>query len=124
MTDGRPISQGYEPFPSFRGWGDGYDASVVDEYALALDQARQQVTDEAMEHAVRVATRYAAVDTGAIGDSPALELRVRDVLPTLSTVADLKIDAWCERQVALLIRDADRRAAELAAEAADVPPTT
>ncbi|MGL4745782.1 MAG: Fic family protein, partial [Dermatophilaceae bacterium] len=56
----------YEPFPGFVGWCDDYDLSVVDRYARLLEESRDEASPETMERAVRVATRYAAVDTGAI----------------------------------------------------------
>jgi len=56
----------YEPFPGFVGWADGFDSTTVDAYANRLDEARAVATPEAMAAAVQVATRYAAVDTGAI----------------------------------------------------------
>ncbi|MDQ3714678.1 MAG: Fic family protein [Actinomycetota bacterium] len=65
MNEGAPRGQ-YERFPSFHGWCDDFDSAVVDSYADLLDQARASATDEAMRAAVEVATRYAAVDTGAI----------------------------------------------------------
>ncbi|MGI8721800.1 MAG: hypothetical protein ACR2JG_06185 [Geodermatophilaceae bacterium] len=55
-----------EPFPSFLGWCDDFDFAVVDSYADLPDQARASATQQAMRAAVEVATRYAAVDTGAI----------------------------------------------------------
>ncbi len=50
----------------FVGWADGFDSTTVDAYANRLDEARAVATPEAMAAAVQVATRYAAVDTGAI----------------------------------------------------------
>jgi Fic family protein len=57
---------GYAPFPPVAGWCDGFDAGVVDRFAALLEESRAASTGDAMEAAVRVATRYAAVDTGAI----------------------------------------------------------
>lgn len=56
----------YEPFPAFDSWHVDFDSSVVDQFSALLETTKQQVTEEAMATAVRVATRYAAVDTGAI----------------------------------------------------------
>ena len=56
----------YEPFPPFEGWSEGFDTSAVDQYAALLDEARTNTSDDSMRAAVQVATRYAAVDTGAI----------------------------------------------------------
>jgi len=56
----------YEPFPAFRDWNVHFDPSVVDGYAARLEQARAKATPETQRRALEVATRYAAVDTGAI----------------------------------------------------------
>lgn len=63
--DGDPPEH-YQPFPPFTGWCDDFDASVVDRYAESLAALRGSVRREALDRAVAVATRYAAVDTGAI----------------------------------------------------------
>lgn len=57
----------YEPFPAFVDWFNGvFDAAVVDRYGQRLAEAKATATPEQLEHALAVATRYAAVDTGAI----------------------------------------------------------
>lgn len=56
----------YRPFPAFDGWAGNFDAAVIDQYAALLTQTRRSVSRESLAAAVRVATRYAAVDTGAI----------------------------------------------------------
>jgi len=56
----------YEPFPAFADWGVDFDPSVVDAYADRLRQAKESASEEAQRRALEVATRYAAVDTGAI----------------------------------------------------------
>ncbi len=56
----------HEPFPAFSDWKVDFDSSVVDAYAARLNAARATATPEAQKRALRVATRYAAVDTGAI----------------------------------------------------------
>ncbi len=59
----------YQPFPSVSEWTRDFGSTVftgVDSFAAALEAARAEVTPEALRQAVRVATRYAAVDTGAI----------------------------------------------------------
>jgi Fic family protein len=66
MAEGAAATEGYQLFPPVDGWAAEFDASVVDEYAEALDDTRRRATTEALDRAVRVATRYAAVDTGAI----------------------------------------------------------
>ena len=59
-------TQRYEPFPAFADWAARFDPSVADQHAALLEQAREGATRERLDRAVRVATRYAAVDTGAI----------------------------------------------------------
>jgi Fic family protein len=56
----------YEPFPAFEDWRVDFDPTVVDAYADRLQKARAVSTPEARERALQIATRYAAVDTGAI----------------------------------------------------------
>ncbi|MCL2783732.1 MAG: Fic family protein [Propionibacteriaceae bacterium] len=56
----------YQPFPRFVDWPVLFSANLVDQYAERLDRVRQSATPEARERALTVATRYAAVDTGAI----------------------------------------------------------
>lgn len=58
--------ESYRPFPNFPGWAADFDPVTVEVYAARLADARAAATPEAMEAAVNVATRYAAVDTGAI----------------------------------------------------------
>jgi Uncharacterized conserved protein len=63
-------SGGYRPFPSFAAWADeGLDGPALTTYerfAALLAEAKQTATREDLQAAVRTATRYAAVDTGAI----------------------------------------------------------
>lgn len=56
----------YEPFPAFDRWDVDFDATTVERFAALLDEARERSTPAARDAAVRIATRYAAVDTGAI----------------------------------------------------------
>jgi Fic family protein len=56
----------YEPFPAFAEWRVDFDSSVVDAYSERLQRARAASTPEARRRALEIATRYAAVDTGAI----------------------------------------------------------
>ena len=56
----------YEPFPAFADWAIDFDPSVVDSYAERLKRAKESSTPEALNKAVEIAKRYAAVDTGAI----------------------------------------------------------
>lgn len=57
----------YKPFPNLLDWFAGeFDASGFDKYAHLLAQSRAKATPEALDAALSAATRYAAVDTGAI----------------------------------------------------------
>lgn len=56
----------YKPFPAFSDWTPAFDPGTVAPFADRLSALRSQVTQEQIEAAVHVATRYAAVDTGAI----------------------------------------------------------
>ena len=56
----------YEPFPAFGEWNVDFDPGVVDAFGERLRQARTSATPEAQQRALTIATRYAAVDTGAI----------------------------------------------------------
>lgn len=64
MTSGDAV--GYQPFPSFARWAPEFDSSTVDRFTDLLDTARSESTLESVNRAVRITTRYAAVDTGAI----------------------------------------------------------
>ena len=62
MTD-----EGYQPFPDVAAWtAVPFDPTTYDQYAAMLEQARAEATEEAREHAVTTAIRYAGADTGAI----------------------------------------------------------
>ena len=57
----------YRPIPDFIDWFDGIvDSSVADRYADLLAASRSGATEQQLSAALDVATRYAAVDTGAI----------------------------------------------------------
>jgi len=57
----------YTPIPDFVDWFQGvFDSSVADRYRDLLASSRAVATPEHLETALAVATRYAAVDTGAI----------------------------------------------------------
>lgn len=62
MTD----SPAYAPFPSFSEWSGDVELSAVDRAAAALHDAKAAAGESALARAVEIATRYAAVDTGAI----------------------------------------------------------
>lgn len=57
---------GYRPFPSFDGWSVSTDLGLVRRSSAALQQVKRRTDPENLARAVRIATRYAAVDTGAI----------------------------------------------------------
>jgi len=56
----------YQPFPQFADWDVSFDEGVFNGYAARLQQVKAHATGEDARRAVEVATRYAAVDTGAI----------------------------------------------------------
>lgn len=57
----------YRPFPSFGDWDvSAFEASDFERYARLLKETMAFATPEALEAAMTAATRYAAVDTGAI----------------------------------------------------------
>ena len=56
----------YVPFPTFAEWTVDFDPAIVDSYAERLQRAQESSTPEDLRRAVEIATRYAAVDTGAI----------------------------------------------------------
>jgi Fic family protein len=59
--------EGYQPFPDIAAWvAAPFDPMTYEQYAALLDQARADATEEARDHAVRTAIRYAGTDTGAI----------------------------------------------------------
>jgi hypothetical protein len=63
-----PVSEpGYQPFPSFTEWaGVTVDESSFAGYASVLDELRSRPDGQPLTRAVAVATRAAAIDTGAI----------------------------------------------------------
>lgn len=48
------------------GWLPSYNGSLVDEVGEQIEKARERYGQEAADRAVEVASRYAAVDTGAL----------------------------------------------------------
>lgn len=57
----------YQPFPDISAWtAVPFDPTTYEQYAALLEDARANATEEAREHAVRTAIRYAGTDTGAI----------------------------------------------------------
>jgi Fic family protein len=57
----------YEPFPSFESFAaSGFDLVTVTEFVGVLEAAKNASEPEKLRHAVDRATRWAAVDTGAI----------------------------------------------------------
>ncbi|MDR0283594.1 MAG: Fic family protein [Propionibacteriaceae bacterium] len=59
-------SDSYVPFPSFPEWNADFDPLVVDQYAERLRRAQETASPEVHQRALAIATRTAAVDTGAI----------------------------------------------------------
>jgi Fic family protein len=57
----------YTPIPDYLDWfSEIFDSSVADRYADLLSASRSGATADQLDAALAVATRYAAVDTGAI----------------------------------------------------------
>lgn len=67
MTAGQdPQAGAYAPFATFADWAPAFDTSTIDQFASLLNSDKATVDTAALDAAVRIATRYAAVDTGAI----------------------------------------------------------
>ena len=57
----------YKPFPTFSEWAQiSFDASTFRAFASQLRDAKEKATPVQLEEAVRIATKWAAVNTGAI----------------------------------------------------------
>src|SRR5689334_3700205 len=57
----------YIPFPPFRDWvATEFDRPTLDRFARLLEEARGSATAGRLRAAVETATKWAAVDTGAI----------------------------------------------------------
>lgn len=57
----------YEPFPSFKDWmGTSFLTDAFDRYAADLEAVKASADKDALVAAVEMATRWAAIDTGAI----------------------------------------------------------
>lgn len=62
-----PVAAGYQPFPGFGEWaGVRLDLSTFDGFVSVLDELRSRPDAAPLTRAVEVATRAAAIDTGAI----------------------------------------------------------
>jgi Fic family protein len=63
-----PADHLYRGFPAFSAWGKlpAGDADLWNRFAAGLAQRRQQASPESLQHAVEVAVRAAALDTGAL----------------------------------------------------------
>lgn len=61
------ISGVYNPFPTFVDWyAGGFEPAAFDRYAELLADAKANASEESLDAAMTAATRYAAIDTGAI----------------------------------------------------------
>ncbi len=60
------MTEEYRPFPDLVGWVPSVDLSSADGAFARLAEARVAVSPDDLERALTVATRYAAVDTGAL----------------------------------------------------------
>ena len=62
-----PIIEPYVPFPAFAGWlTEPFDGSLIDQFARELDRDHQELSSTSLNDAVEIATKWAAVNTGAI----------------------------------------------------------
>ena len=63
-----PLEGVYTPFPSFSEWLASFDVDVelFDSFAARLTAAKESSTPESMNRAIDIATKWAAIDTGAI----------------------------------------------------------
>ncbi|MCG7417329.1 Fic family protein [Microbacterium sp. ACRRU] len=63
----QPTIQPYEPFPPFEHWLSApFDSSAFDRFVSQLDDLRASTQPAMLEDAVRIATKWAAINTGAI----------------------------------------------------------
>lgn len=61
------ITHPYAPFPSFKEWNKiSVELGVVDSYSARMNNIKTTATPEALKTSMEVATKWAAVDTGAI----------------------------------------------------------
>ena len=57
----------YTPFPPFNEWAAGnFNSEVFDRFVDVLETTKREVSDGSLVRAVQTATKWAAVDTGAI----------------------------------------------------------
>jgi Fic family protein len=63
-----PPESVYTPFPSFQEWMASFDVdtALFDGFAARLTSAKGSSTPESMTRAIEIATKWAAIDTGAI----------------------------------------------------------
>jgi Fic family protein len=62
-----PIVEPYIPFPAFAEWLTApFDGSLIDQFARELDRDREELSSASLNDAVEIATKWAAVNTGAI----------------------------------------------------------
>jgi Fic family protein len=66
-SSGAPAREVYRPFPNFGDWDvSNFDPALADRYRALLAETKRTASPEDFARAVRVQTRAAAVDTGAI----------------------------------------------------------
>jgi Fic family protein len=65
MTE--PARGPYQRFPTFRDWSTTrFDEATVERFSALLQQTKEATSDDALLRAVQTATKWAAIDTGAI----------------------------------------------------------
>lgn len=63
----QPPIEPYQPFPAFNDFeGSGFAAGTFDDFKAQMEEAKSSATRDTLQEVVRIATRSAAVDTGAI----------------------------------------------------------
>jgi hypothetical protein len=112
----------YRPFPGFADWNVDFDPSVVGGYALRLERARAAATPRARRRALDVATRYAAVDTGALEGLYTTDRGFTKTIALQTEYWQRALDARGERVVetALLIEQSMEARGPESASAADI----
>ena len=63
----QPIIEPYQPFPSFQKWLSApFEPSAFDRFVVELNELKASTEPAMLEEAVRIATRWAAINTGDI----------------------------------------------------------
>jgi Fic family protein len=82
----------YTPFPDFADWSVDYDETAFSRYRALLATSKEEANPAALDDAVRIATRIAAVDTGAIEGLYATDRGFTMTVALDAAMWDLKLD--------------------------------